>query len=98
MKTFLLYGLTTILLLCGTEANALTSETRSMTNSDGSARYVDPDEQTPRLLAPPNINAGRNGMTSPREGVLGPNVPQMLGAGHEGEQAFDRAYSHLGNR
>jgi hypothetical protein len=49
------------------EAAAFTLDTRTPTNPDGSAKFVDPDQQTENLTSP-SLNGSTPGMKSFRSG------------------------------
>jgi hypothetical protein len=85
------------LMLTSANASALSIEQKDTTNSDGTPKFADPDEQTPPLLAMPNNGSGNNVVENP-SAVVAPSMPQMLGADQNGQQAFDRAYAHLQNK
>lgn len=85
-------------LLFSQSAMALSVEQRDNTNSDGTARFADPDQQMPAgLVSPDSMNNG--GRVGPLSGaaVVAPGVPQMLGVDRGGE-AFDQAYGHVTNQ
>ncbi len=97
------FGLLTILslLLLAAPAFALTTE-RGGTNSDGSAKFSDPDEQRPGFMngATEDESTGRAQGNNGGQLQLTPNSHvglsvNRLGAQQQQQQdAFDQAYSH----
>jgi len=104
---YLLSALFAVSSLLSASAFALTTDRESGVNSDGSAKYTDPDDQQPDLLAPvpqppasqQNNRSGAFGFSS---GGASPDSPHFSISGggltngqQQNQDAFDHAYSHL---
>lgn len=82
------------LLLSGSQvALAFSTEQASGQNSDGSSKFVDPDEQMPNFMTggPDTDSSGLQSLSLDQA----PVTPLTSGDYDEGAAAFNQAYSHL---
>ncbi|MGB9153058.1 MAG: hypothetical protein WCD70_08230 [Alphaproteobacteria bacterium] len=72
-------------------AAAFSIDQSSNQNTDGSAKFTDPDEKMPGFVVAPSSAGAGNGVLS--FGNSGVNVPAQ-GENDSGAKAFDQAFSH----
>ena len=84
------------LMVSSPHAFALSVE-QAPVNSDGSAKFSDPDEKTPFGVTSSESAAPNNGagVTEPYMGS--PYTPPVMNM-EQGQGAFDHAYNHLNNQ
>jgi len=102
MRTSAIFSAALFVIAFSSPAFALSIDHDSGMNTDGSAKYTDPDDQEPSLL---NTPLHPPGMTqSPSTGALQivPGAHLNITGGPVGQpqqqqDAFDHAYAHFGN-
>lgn len=95
-KSWLLGSMVAVLMLAG-PAFALSVE-QGPVNSDGTAKFSDPDEQTPQGLVSPDSGSSHFSAGVTQQPYMGsPYTPQVMGM-DQGQNAFDNAYNHVANQ
>jgi hypothetical protein len=61
-------ALATVTLFFGTSAMALSTDDKTMTNADGTAKFSDPDDQTPGSVFKPTANFNQQGSSAGSQG------------------------------
>ena len=83
-------------------AFALSTDHESGMNTDGTAKFADPDEQQPSMLNTPLTPPGGASAQSNGSFQITPGASMSISGGPVGGQqqqqdAFDHAYAHFGN-
>jgi hypothetical protein len=98
MKNYILLA-ALVAVLAPVNAHALSIEQKDNTNTDGTPKFADPDEQAPPMLAMPNDSGSGSMALDPSQySVNRPSVPQMMGVTQGSDDAFDHAAAHLQNQ
>jgi len=98
MKKIVFILLVTAMLgMFSASANAL-SEQVAPVNSDGTAKFADPDERAPAFLIAPNGGLSPTAGDPSSANVQAPSLANRIGTMGEGAQSFDRAVNHLQNQ
>ncbi len=103
----LAYSLALLLVMSATSAFALTTDRSSNINADGTAKFSDPDDQTPAGLTMHSSQDGMSGQQNLGSSMTAPIAPGSglglsVNGGSYGQapsgDAFDRAYSRFNDR